>query len=750
MRKLMWFSVGFAGACLLGSYLFGTWLLGAAAATLALTGLLILWKSRKKFVNCIIGILLGLTIGFLWQGIYDRAIYSTARELDGVVASTVITATDYSYDTAYGSAVKGKVTVNDRAYSVKLYLRGHKALKPGDTVSSNFQFRTTLAGGEKKPNYQRSNGIFLFAYQRGEADITCCEEIPRIFLPTQWRHVLLGRIQELFPDDTAGFAKALLLGDRSGIDYKTKTDFKVSGISHIVAVSGLHVSILFAVIYTMAAHRRFLAGLLGIPLLFLFASMVGFTPSVTRACIMQSLMLISVMWDREYDPPTALSFAVLCILVYNPLESLSVSFQLSVCCMVGIFLFSGKIYDYLGKLRLFANAKGKSFFAGIKRWGMTSISVTVSANIMTTPLVACYFGTVSLVGIITNVLTLWVISFIFYGIMACILLSSLSMKIAAAGAWIVSWLIRYVTGVAGFLTKVPLAAVYTTSVYIVIWLVGVYCLIGVFLVFRKKHPAALICGIGFSLILAVSLSWLEPLTSECRLTALNVGQGQSVLLQSGGKSFLVDCGGDTDEKAADIAAETLLAQGISRLDGIILTHYDADHVGGVCNLLTRIDTDLILLPDIEDEKGLVEQLLTVAPGKISLVQENLTFTYGDTTMTVAGPEPGINGNESSLCVLFQTKNCDILITGDRGAAGEAALMHSVQLPKVDVLVAGHHGSATSTSEEFLSAVDPDIVIISAGLDNRFGHPSKAVLQRLEEHGCIVYRTDLWGTVTFRR
>lgn len=746
----MWFSVGFAGACLLGSCLFGSWLLGAAAVTLAISGFLLLWNSGKKFVNCMIGILLGLTMGFLWQGIYDRAIYSAARELDGVFAPTVITATDYSYDTAYGSGVKGKVTVNDRDYLVKLYLRGHKTLKPGDTVSGNFEFRTTLAGGEKKPNYQRSNGIFLFAYQRGEANITCCEEIPIKSMPTQWRHELLGRIQKLFPSDTAGFAKALMLGDRSGIDYKTKTDFKVSGISHIIAVSGLHVSILFAVIYTVTAHRRFLAGLVGIPALFLFAAMVGFTPSVTRACIMQSLMLIAVMLDREYDPPTSLAFAVLCILLCNPLEALSVSFQLSVCSMVGIFLFSGKIHDYLEHTRLFAKAKGKSFSARAKRWGMTSVSVTISANIMTTPLVAYYFGTVSLIGIVTNLLTLWAIGSIFYGIMACILLSTLNMKIAAAGAWMVSLLIRYVTGVGGFLAKVPLAAVYTTSIYIVIWLAGAYCLVGVFLIFRKKHPAALACGICLCLILAVSLSWLEPLTSECRLTVLDVGQGQSVLLQSGGKSFLVDCGGDTDEKAADIAAETLLSQGISRLDGIILTHYDEDHLGGVCNLLTRISTDFILLPDIEDEKGVVGQLLAVAPENIFLLQEDLTFTYGDTTMTVAGPEPGMNGNESSLCVLFQTGNCDILITGDRGAAGEAALLQSVKIPKVDVLVAGHHGSATSTSEAFLSAADPDIVMISAGLDNRFGHPSKAVLQRLEEHSCIVYRTDLWGTITFRR
>ena len=156
-----------------------------------------------------------------------------------------------------------------------------------------------------------------------------CEEIPWRYLPAVWRQKLLERINDIFSDDTSAFSSALLLGDRTGIDYELDTAFKVSGISHVIAVSGLHVSILFGLVYTLTSKRRVLSCAVGIPILILFAAIVGFTPSITRACIMQSLMLIALMLDKEYDPPTALAFAVLTMLVWNPMTVLSVSFQLS-------------------------------------------------------------------------------------------------------------------------------------------------------------------------------------------------------------------------------------------------------------------------------------------------------------------------------------------------------------------------------------------------------------------------------------
>lgn len=226
---------------------------------------------------------------------------------------------------------------------------------------------------------------------------------------------------------------------------------------------------------------------------------------------------------------------------------------------------------------------------------------------------------------------------------------------------------------------------------------------------------------------------------------LDVGQGQAILLQSEGRTFLVDCGGDSDEITADLIAETLLSQGITRLDGIVITHYDKDHAGALHNLLTRVDTDHLFLPDTQNDWASPE-----ITGEIVYVWEDVALSFGDARMRICGPVYSGMDNENSLCVLFDTEKCDILITGDRSAFGERMLLRRRDLPDVNILVAGHHGAAESTSEELLNAVRPETVLISAAQDNIYGHPSEKLLQRLGDYGCTVYRTDLHGTITIGR
>jgi len=299
-------------------------------------------------------------------------------------------------------------------------------------------------------------------------------------------------------------------------------------------------------------------------------------------------VLIAMLFDREYDGPTALSFAVLVMLAANPLTVLSVSFQLSVGCMAGIFLFSEPIRRYLHRFAESAPIKGKKALERLCKAIASSVSVSLSASIVTTPLVAYYFGCISTVSILTNLLVLWIISFIFYGIILCLLVSIASIWLAQLLGSIIALPVWFVLTIADLLSHLPMAALYTENIYAVVWLIGVYALLAIFLCQRKKMPMLLVACSVFTLLLTFALSWLEPVTDDFRVTMLDVGQGQSILLQSDGKCFLVDCGGDYDEKAADAAAENLLSQGIARLDGIILTHYDDDHAGGVAHLLTRV------------------------------------------------------------------------------------------------------------------------------------------------------------------
>ena len=178
------------------------------------------------------------------------------------------------------------------------------------------------------------------------------------------------------------------------------------------------------------------------------------------------------------------------------------------------------------------------------------------------------------------------------------MISIVFMPVAMVIAHVLTLLIRFVLMAADLLASFPLAAVYTASPYITIWLIFSYVLVFVLLVSQKRAPGMVIGCITWGLCAALLASWAEPMLFDTRMMVLDVGQGQSILLQSQGKNFLVDCGGDSDEETADIISEALLSQGITELDGILLTHYDRDHAGALENLLTRIDTKLLLLPAV--------------------------------------------------------------------------------------------------------------------------------------------------------
>ena len=750
MRKLMWLTIGFAAASFLGTFLSSRLLLALFALAILATGTLVFFTQRSKICKLIMFVTLGCSLGTLWFGVYDHIFVTLPRTADGQILYVTIEATDYNVTNDNGNSVEGTVFLSDQEYRVKAYLNTDEVITPGDLVRGTFRFRLTTSGGLQTPTNHRSEGIFLLAYPSGKAEIVKAEEIPLEYYPAVWRRQLCDRIHEIFPGDAGGFAAALLLGDRSGVTYEMNTAFKVSGVSHIIAVSGLHISILFALVYTLLARRRVLSCLIGIPILVLFAAIAGFTPSITRACIMQSLMLIAMLFDREYDGPTALSFAVLVMLAINPLTILSVSFQLSVGCMVGIFLFSERIRTYLHKFAENPPIKGKKFLARLYKGAASSVAVSLSASVVTTPLVAYYFGCISAVSILTNLIVLWIISFLFYGLILVLLLSMLSMGFAQIVGSIFAIPIGFVLWATDVISKLPMSALYTSNIFAVVWLIGIYGLLILFLCQKHKKPMLFaICAVVTFLLVNV-FSWLEPAKDDFRVTMLDVGQGQSILLQSDGKTFLVDCGGDYDMTAADVAAEALLNQGISKLDGIILTHYDDDHAGGVSYLLTRLECDRLILPDCPDGNDFGLRLAEQTDGAVQFITSDVIYRYDQTEMTIFAPNSYGSANESSICILFRREDCAILITGDRGFGGEQALLSRYDFPKVNVLVAGHHGSADSTSSELLEAVDPDYVWISVGADNRYGHPAEELLWRLEENGCIIYRTDINGTIIFRR
>ncbi|MBO5867641.1 MAG: ComEC/Rec2 family competence protein, partial [Oscillospiraceae bacterium] len=507
------------------------------------------------------------------------------------------------------------------------------------------------------------------------------------------------------------------------------------------------VSILFALCYALAGRQRYLTAIIGIPVLVLFAAVAGFTPSIIRACIMQSLMMIALLVNEEYDPLTALAFAVLVMLLLNPAVVASVNLQLSVGCMIGIIAFSKRLSQAV--LRRLGWPTGLSMWARFARGFSGSVGVTISAMSLTIPLTSAYFGMVSVIGVFANIIALWVISFIFYGILFACTLAAVLPILGKVIAWIIAWPARYVLCVAELCASVPFAAVYTSSIYIVIWIVICYLIFLSLFLFQEKPLLLSTACAAVCLCAAIGVTCFEARQDELRITAFDVGEGQAVLIQCEGYNFLVDCGGDNPEEAADMVAETLLNQGVFTLDGLILTHYDADHAAGVMYLLSRVDADVLYLPRIADNSSHKAEIVNNFEDKIMWIYGLTEIIPGNGRFSLIPAVSDANDpNESSLCVLFQREEYDILITGDRGYAGEKALIESYDLPKLELLIAGHHGAKTSTCFELLSVTQPETVVISTA--GRYGHPNEDVLYRLSLFDCNVLRTDQEGTLIFRR
>ncbi len=743
----MWFVIGFAAACLLCGYWipWQYYLPGLVASCVGLAGSLgILLKFRKARI--LIAVMLGLCVGFGCIFMHDEVKLSDVRADDGQRTELSIVVIDEMQSTKYGHRVLGLTQIGGKYHKVMLYLYDEDTAGLGDTLSGSFLLRSTLSGGSRDSLYNRGEGIFLMVTGGENLTRTPAEHLPWYCYPAKARRDLDGLLHRLFTSETVAFARALLLGESDELDYETNSDLKTTGIAHVVAVSGMHVTILFGLIYFVTCRRRGLVVLIGFPALLFFAAMVGFTPSITRACLMNGLMMVGLLFEKDYDSFTSLAFAVLSMLLFNPYGIVSVSFQLSVMCMVGMFLFAEPIRNWLMEERRLGRFRR---FRKLCYSFSVAVGIALGATIATAPLCAVYFGVISIVSLLSNILTLWIITYVFYGIMAACLLAGFFLPLGRAVARLCGLGIRSVLWLVGGLADFPVAAVYVTSPYIAFWLAFCYLLLGAYLLMKRKHPVTFGCMAAMALCLSLLLSWMEPRQDDLRVTVLDVGQGQCILLQAEGRSFLVDCGGSTDEIAADTAAAELFSQGIPRLDGLIVTHYDRDHAGGARELLTRIPADTLYLPDCVDEETTSQELLSYTGGDVTTVRALTEISFGAAKITLIPSQMGNVNNESGLCILFQRENCDILITGDRSQVGERELLRSIDLPELEVLIVGHHGSKTSTSTELLEKTTPELAIISVG-ENSFGHPAQQVLDRLIAYGCWILRTDQNGTIVYRR
>lgn len=750
MRKLAWFAAAFSLAAFLAVYLLPEQILvpaGAICALAAMTGLLLRGKARLRMLL----VCFGLAAGLCWTGAYSGIVRALALRLAGTETQVEAVVADWPQENRYSTSVLVEVeTAQDGTVKTLFYLSGEGAddLRPGDrlTITASFRMADTMAGEET--DYYYAKGILLMGSCE-EWAVERPERVPVKYWPAMVSRALKDSVARAFPDSAAPLVTALITGDKTQLPDGVYSALRRSGLAHVIAVSGLHVSFLAGLITTLLGRRRRLSAVVGICLLFFFAAVAGNTPSVQRAAFMQAMLLIAPLADRENDPPTALSTVLMVLLVVNPYAAASVSLQLSFAAVAGIFLFTGPLCEKWGRK---LPRKPKSFWIKLgcrtARGVIASVATTLGAIVFTMPLMAFYFDSISLISPLANLLALWAVSLVFLGGLAVAVLGVFLPALAGLLAWVAALPVWYLQWVSGALAGLPFASVSVRSVYLILWMALTYGLIALWVLWRGPKGRVVVPGcLSTSTLCGALILQTAALTGgSLTVSALDVGQGLSVALYSKGQTALIDCGG---YDAGNTAADHFQSMGLSHIDLVILTHYHDDHAAGIPQLLERMDVGLLVLPDVEPDSALraeIQEAARAAGVETLLVTDGATAQLGEVELTIYPPLGSGDSNEEGLSVLGSAGTFDFLVTGDMDTTVEGRLVKYGNLPDTELLVVGHHGSRYAASEELLQAVQPELAVISVGY-NTYGHPAEETLGRLARYGCDIYRTDWSGTVT---
>ena len=808
MRILAIFCGAFSFGVFLAQYLLPPdWLLpcGAAAFVLSAGWLFLPYPHGRRLL--LLGA--GFAIAMGWNWLFLRQTALPAEALSGETRTVVLRLCDYPEATAWGARMETEIS----GLPGRVVYYGDRDLldlAPGQLLRSGVRFQYAGRIRDSETTAFTPNGVFLLAYSRGKATLPDADNPAEESLSgyvegnpfsgsegdlsghaegnlsgtaegdplfdglasnpasPRWWPVRLGRaarerIQALFTgdaalyrdDDAAAFLCAILTGERSGLPEQVSADLSEAGLSHILAVSGMHCGFLAALALFLAGrHRRRFAAGITIPLLFFYAALTGNRPSVLRACVMLTFLLAAPLFRRESDAPTALCAALFLLLFRNPFAAKSLSLQLSFASVAGLLLVSPPLYRRLSGETDRRNTRKKpppnsaaAFSRKLRRILAASVAASVGALAFTAPLSAYAFGVVSLAAPLSNLLCLWAAGGIFVLGFAATAVSFLSPFAGAVLAVPAGLLIRYLLTAARLLASLPGHAVYTANPFLWLWFLYLYLL---FLTARflcggtrYVHAAAL----SLAGLLLVSALGRRLYRDALDAVVLDVGQGQSVVLASGRQCALTDCGsGNSWYDAGAIAARQLRTMGYRRLDYLLLTHYDADHVNGLAALLARMPVRVALLPEPSDEGGGQAGILRLLDSygvRWRFVEDREELALGRSVLTVFPPVGGGADNDRGLSVLASAGDADLLLTGDMGQSSEMRLLSSYVLPDLEAFVAGHHGSKYATSAALLDTLKPEIVCVSVG-SNSYGHPAPEMLERLRERGCPVYRTDTDG------
>ncbi len=744
----MWFALPFGAGCGLCQYLLPEGARLWTAAGVLLLGLASLALGGRARLAARIAAA-GCAAGILWFSGYAALYLAPAEALAGRTLVLELELTGCPEEAPGGARCEARMD-GLRGKIVFYGDRSLLSLEPGNHILTQAKCysASTLSGEES--GYYLSKGVFLRLYGSGELlDVREGNAGSWRYLPVRLSRWVRERAETLYSPRTGGLIAALLTGERDGLGPQEYMDLSEAGLMHVTAVSGLHCGFLIALLGLLVFRRQKLTAFLGYPVLLFYMVMVGCTPSVVRSCVMAGFVLLAPLAGREGDTPTALSGALLAILLANPFAAASVSMQLSFAAVAGLLLPAPKIYAGLTRL----GPKKLPGIAGIL-WRFFTAATAASLGVMaaTAPLSAVYFGTVSLAAPLSNLLVLWMAPALF----ACALLATILGGAFPALAWLAmgpEWLGRYLLWAARLAAGIPGHSVYFTRPALWLWMAGTYALLALCLLVkgrRWKWGAALV--LSAACLLAVKAGPRMQVRND-RLTAVavDVGQGAAMLFHSGDRTVLVDCGSlNSPRMAGQAVAVAMEEYGWDKLHCVVLTHYHEDHAGGLPWLLARVEAEEFLLPQLSgsDQEGLQQDVLALAEAHgaaVRYIETPRSAALGEGVLTVYPPVSEGGVNEMGLTVLCTAGEFDFLITGDMNTSTEKKLTALYELPDVEILLAGHHGSKGSTSQELLEAVTPEVGIISVG-QNRFGHPTQEAMDRMIQAGMELRRTDEEGNI----
>ena len=554
----------------------------------------------------------------------------------------------------------------------------------------------------------------------------------------------------------AGLLKGVLLGEKRGIPEEVREAFTRSGVNHVLAVSGLHVGLIAASVFfglrTLGIGRRG-TSLTTVGALLMYALVTGLPPSVIRASTMGSIAILGTLGDREGEGLNTLGTAGLVLLAVRPQDLFDVGFQLS-------FAATGAILLFYRPIRAWMPGSDRGLWG---KWICTPLAVSLAAQAGTAPFVATYFGHLASISLLANLIVVPLMgAAVALGLLSVLCYSVFLEPIATLfnGAnWAV---LKGAIGAADLLSRptwafveVPKPAWVGTGLY--------FCLLMLIVPEVRRQTAGrylVFCCLGLANLWVWSGIFQRP--SGLEVVVLDVGQGDGVFLRfPNGRTMMVDGGLRT--VGIDVGERVLVPflreRGIRRIDIVVASHPHSDHIGGLVTLLERFEVGHYLdggqtygswtarrIRTLIRERGIAYQAVAAGDSLVGLGGAGVLVLHPTPAyVSMDGEAPhGLNNGSVVLRITFGGKA--VLLTGDIEHETDRDLLRWEERLRAEVLKAAHHGSRTSSTAAFLAAVRPQLVTVSCGVDNKFGHPAPEVIRRYEQMGLTIFRTDKVGAI----